>query len=178
MQELFDEAGITWWMDYGMLLGAVRNPLLGIPPGMIPHDKDGDVGVLATHVDQVHALRLVFQERGFGWVWRGPSGDASKVGYGGGNRWKIRTSEINHTNIDVFPWYERDDGLMYRIRYIGVDRYKGREFPKARLLPLVEMEWEGLLLPAPADPEWFVEHRYGPNWRTPIGKHEGDGKKR
>ena len=38
MQPLLDDAGVTWWADYGTLLGAVRNPLTAAEsgPGRLP----------------------------------------------------------------------------------------------------------------------------------------------
>jgi hypothetical protein len=57
---------------------------------------------------------------------------------------------------------------MYRERYVSVDRYKGREFPDSKLFPLIELPWEGLMLPAPNNPEWFCAMRYGKGWREPI----------
>lgn len=189
LAELCAEEGIRWWLDYGSLLGGVRNPLLGLEPGIVPHDKDGDAGVLGEDYDRFRALRPRVEEAGFYWTEspERPGGNPFR----GGNRVKIRRSQVNHTNVDIFPWYRvtpqnrqsfpwvtrTDDGMRHRKGYIGADRYKGREFPEAKLLPLTMMEWEGMELPAPADPLWFVEHRYGPNWRTPIARNN-DGIRR
>lgn len=198
MQRILDAAGIIWWMDYGTLLGAVRNPSLGLPPGIIPYDKDGDCGILARDVAKFRAL-------GHGWPTHGyrpkalldtggksgvveivqklpkpvsPQGpresDAQHFErslFKAGCSFKVRWSPTNHTNIDYFWWEEREDGTFYRERYVSVDRYKGREFSRCKLFPLIRLEWEGLLLPAPNDPEWFCELRYGKKWRTPLRKN-------
>lgn len=69
------EAGIPWWLDYGSLLGAYRNPLLKacknrkhwvcahpncppapLPGGLIPFDKDADCGFLAADWERFLAL--------------------------------------------------------------------------------------------------------------------------
>src|SRR5690606_26036568 len=81
---------------------------------------------------------------------------------------KIRISFHNHTNVDLFFWIEREDGTLFRNRYAKVDACKGREFPRDSLFPLSTVEWEGMTLPAPRDPEAFLAMRYGPGWRTPI----------
>jgi hypothetical protein len=196
MQQLLVAAGITWWIDYGTLLGAVRNPSLGYPPGIIPHDKDADAGFLAADVPKFRAL---------GRDWKGvdvrplgtidaPSGPLhviqklprpydrragesaaryqDRVLYTAGCSFKVRWSPKNHTNIDFFWHNERDDpggtSTLYRERYVSVDKYKGREFPASKLFPLTTIPWEGLMLPAPNDPEWFCWMRYGDSWRTPI----------
>jgi hypothetical protein len=172
--EFLNHIGAVWWADYGTLLGAVRNPMTswsdypwlrqegretsGPAPGIVPHDKDGDVGVLFESWD---AASRKFRA----WL---------------GNRCfhlhmnqrrcslKARLSTLNTTNVDLFFWRERANGVLYREVYATVDRFKGKEFPKSMLFPLTTVEWEGMKLPAPRDPEAFLEMRYGPRWRTPI----------
>jgi hypothetical protein len=175
--ETMDAGGWTWWADYGTLLGAVRNPLTTwadypwlpqsdepIRPGVVPHDKDGDLGALAAdHTAVVRALRGAASRARFDMLVR-PHGASVKV----------RLSRFNHTNVDIFFWKERDDGLMHRDRYVHVDLYKGRHFQRDMLFPLGTVQWEDMTLPAPHDPEAFLAHRYGPNWRTPVmANHDG-----
>lgn len=171
--EVFKEVGCKWWADYGTLLGAVRNPLTTwadypwlpqegrpegpIPPGIIPHDKDCDVGVLAEHWHLIYRAIPKLRRRGFHVVLRTWSRSI-----------KVRYSEKNHTNVDVFTWAPTANGAMARRTYIGIDKYKGREFPRSWVSELSEVEWEGLRIPAPRNPEQFCEFRYGPDWRTPL----------
>jgi hypothetical protein len=166
--------GVTWWADYGTLLGAVRNPMTtwadypwlqqagratdGPAPGIVPHDKDADLGVLFSSWATVCG-RMRQAVRSAGFYLHTAGGRASM---------KVRVSTRNHTNVDLFFWKERPDGTLYRDRYAQVDRFKGKEFQKSALLPLTTVEWEGLTLPAPHDPEAFLAMRYGPGWRTPI----------
>jgi hypothetical protein len=173
MVTLFDAAHVTYWADYGTLLGAVRNPLTTwvdypwlpqprvdapIPPGIIPHDKDADIGVMHREWALVwRLLRRLCMHYGYDLKVRPIRGSM-----------KVRLSHLNKTNIDVFFWHERKNGTLFRAGYAAVDTYKGREFHKDALLPLTTVEWEGLTLPAPRDPEAFLAMRYGPNWRTPI----------
>lgn len=191
-------AGVTWWLDYGSLLGAVRNPRLGIPPGIIPHDKDADLGFLAEDWDKVLALvsdwtpvrgALARYERrghglGFQWIYKLPKLPVRRQGqfnFNTGDSIKVRLSEVNHSNVDLFPWYnhrhlESPNGLRQRRHYVGVDRNKGREFPEDKLLPLATIEWEGRMLPCPSGvympgrhtDSWFMEHRYLKTWMKPV----------
>ena len=176
--DLCDELGVTWWADYGTLLGAVRNG------GIIPHDKDADVCVDGPGFD---ALVDAFPEtpwetartgrprrmrdlHGFRWIHQLERNkhNRGRYVYSGGNSLKIQLSPTNRTNIDIFPFLERPDGTMYRTRYVGCDRFKGKEFHRDRLYPLTELPWEDRMIPVPNDPEWFCAHRYGREWRTPI----------
>ena len=49
--DLLTENNITYWLDYGALLGAVRNGEL------IPWDSDVDLGVLAEDVEKICSFK-------------------------------------------------------------------------------------------------------------------------
>lgn len=169
---ILNEAGVVWWADYGTLLGAVRNPLTtwgdypwlpqtgrtssGPAPGIVPHDKDADLGMLFADWPRFTALR--------GWLVKaGHHVRLDKSGWA-----QVRLSARNNTHVDLFAWHERADGMLDRAKYFGVDAFKGRAFPRAMLEPRATVEWEGLALPAPADPAAFLAMRYGPNWMRPV----------
>jgi hypothetical protein len=96
--------------------------------------------------------------------------------YDAGDSIKVRLSEWNGTNVDIFPWYEGEDGILFRRNYVAIDQYKGREFHRDKLYPLTRMEYEGRRFPAPADTDWLLEHRYG-DWKKPLRKNN-DGVRR
>lgn len=155
MADLLDESGVTWWMDYGTLLGAVRSG------GVIPHDKDQDLSFLATDWDKVRSLPIK-EPRTFDHHPPGQGATGDNMVYG--------LSSVNRAAVDLFPWY--DDGQhLYRKRYYPVDQFKGRDIPKDHLFPLTRIPFEGRDLPAPRNPEEFVAFRYGPDWKTPIRSH-------
>lgn len=179
-------AGAVWWADYGTLLGAVRNQLTtwadypwlpqdgrttaGPAPGIVPHDKDADLGVAWSSYDVVR--RLLVGDSAFH-VHALPTRHSLK----------LMRSRVNQTNVDLFFWKESAGsdvvtwwgkrkvipaGHLYREQFAEVDRNKGKDFHRDMLFPLGTVEWEGLTLPAPRDPEAFLEMRYGPGWRSPI----------
>jgi hypothetical protein len=165
---LMDGAGIRWWLDYGSLLGWVRNG------GMIPFDKDGDLGVLGEDGAKLRALMPSLVRAGLYPTWAEKKPDRWRTG----DRMKVRLSRINHTNVDLFLWYPRH-GLLERTNYIGADIYKGREFPVGWALPLRRGVWDGIEVSVPAEPEKLCEWRYGAGWRVPAHekhpRHPRDG---
>jgi phosphorylcholine metabolism protein LicD len=192
MSEAFKKAQVTWWMDYGTLLGAVRNPLIGHPPGLIPHDKDGDIGFLGDQWDALKdALgigeggvnkKLSHDKENVHYQWNGllvihklPRPTRSR--FSAGDSVKICLSDTNRINVDLFPWYNLRPGILERKTYVGVDRFKGREFPENRLFPLRQLRYEQFMFPAPNESEWFCYHRYGENWMKPLYRNN-EGKTR
>lgn len=174
--DLLNSMGVTWWADYGTLLGAVRHG------GMIPWDKDNDLGILQSNKRKILALEPMLRRAGIGFAGR-------RMG-----TVKFYASRTNKTNTDVFAWERNPRGLMTRKTYAGVDKFKGREFPAEWLLPLTTVEYDGMILnapaavrmpgatPAPNVPGFeagslFLEHRYGPGWMHPI-RANNDGVRR
>lgn len=151
--EVFADLGICWWGDYGTLLGAARHQAI------IPWDKDGDLGALHADLDRILLARDALNDRGYFatyWTRR--------------ERMKVRLSQLNHTNVDVFLWRERPDGTLYRKTYAACDRFKGREFPREWLEPFVELPFGELMLQVPAEWEKLLDWRYG-DWQTPLHKN-------
>lgn len=181
--EALNDVGATWWADYGTLMGAVCNPLTtwadypwlpqeGRPagplaPGIIPHDKDGDLGVAWRDWAPVQRRLRGLAARGY----------HLHVNHHR-HSIKVRLSARNHTNVDLFFWRERPTGMMYREHYARVDEFKGREFHRDLLFPLSTVPFEGMTLPAPRDPAAFLEMRYGADWRTPVAaNNKGERRK-
>ena len=156
---LLDREGVRWWIDYGTVLGYVREG------GLISFDKDTDLGILAEDRGKLLGLRGEITEA-LGYY---PTYAPPKRGqrFRTGDRLKVRLSQRNHTNTDIFIWESRPGGMLDRINYIGADLFKGRAMPREMILPLGRGEWDGIEVSIPADPEGLCLHRYGPGWRVP-----------
>jgi len=151
---LLAEHGIVHWLDFGTLLGAVRDGEL------IPWDWDADFGILARDRERILSLREEIEAAGHSVYLGEPA--AIRIYY----------SETNKISIDLWMWHERGDLLVSEdenplILWPGM--HDRTSFAAAFVDELDEVELDGRSLPAPADAERLLaEHRYGPDWRTPI----------
>ena len=168
---LMDRDGIRWWVDYGTLLGYIRDG------GMIRYDKDGDLGVFGEDRDKLLALMPELQALGYHAVYAPPRPTER---FRTGDRMKVRISNRNWTNVDLFLWYPNQPtkGFLDRKNYIGADLYKGRDFPMKWAFPLGRGQWDGIDVSVPAEPELLAEHRYGASWREERReKHPAEARK-
>jgi hypothetical protein len=152
--ELLAEHGILHWLEYGTLLGAVRDGEL------IPWDWDADFGILARDADAVLALRDEIEAAGHH-VYLGDPGSI-----------RLYYSEVNQLGLDLWMWHERGD-LLVSVDEDPLVLWPGMHdrasFPAAFVEQLTEVELHGTWFPAPSPVDVLLdEHRYGPDWRTPV----------
>ncbi len=138
----FEGKEITWWLDYGTLLGAWR---LGTE---LPFDHDVDISFLAEHEKRVRECLPLLAARGIvldmertSILYRG-----RKIG-------------------DAEPWF-RHGALLCRDdpgRRSGVDRYwrpLRDDFPAHWIAPLWSIRFDGEWYPCPNHPDRFLRRRY------------------
>jgi phosphorylcholine metabolism protein LicD len=161
---MFKKHNILYWIDYGTLLGSVRQGQI------IPYDDDCDIGILRQDLDKILCLSDEFRLMGFHLVsWFYP------------NFLRLDYSRINELHVDIFAWdvqimpfkeiwqedrWQYNTACLYRKQYIqGKDENKGKHFPVEYLFPLDKSKIGNLSLPCPHKPDRFCEFRYGHDWR-------------
>lgn len=151
--ELLARHGIVHWLDYGSLLGAVREEKL------IPWDSDGDFGILQRDEPKVLALAEEIATAGH-------QLDASMKGV-----IRIRYSDVNAMPVDLFLWEARD-GLLLPLEdtdYAWPGMASRLAFPERFIAPLGEVSLHGRRFPAPSSVHEFLrDHRYGPGYAVPA----------
>lgn len=150
--DVLEAADFDVYIVGGSLLGYMRTG------GLMPHDDDIDLAFLSEHSDpsdiglDSFRMQRTLEREGFTVV-----------------RHSLAHLEIDFFDaeghvehyVDIFTGYFRD-GLYHQpfaLRGPGVRRED--------LLPVQQVEVDGVPLPAPAWPEAWLEYAYGPNWFTP-----------
>lgn len=135
---------ITWWIDYGTLLGAYRRG------GFIAWDHDGDISYLEKDKHVIEDSKNEFKACGI----------EVDIGYYG--------LFYRGTKVDIEPWWVVGERL-YRVCR-GRPENRGRiwrlyssifdDLPLARITPLWRIEYLEEQFPSPNEPKRFLRHRY------------------
>lgn len=159
MEILREDCGLEAWMAFGTLLGAARGGKA------IGHDSDSDLLYLsekATPAEinlEAYEIKRAFTRRGLGATLK--SGSFVTVLFPGPDGAPL--------GIDVYACFYVD-GVLHETATLR------EPIPREAILPLTTLPYEGLELPAPADPARLLAASYGPGWQMPDPsfRHEPD----
>jgi hypothetical protein len=148
------EAGMKPFLMWGTLLGHVREG------GLLKHDKDIDMGILAADWPKRHMLIEAMQKRGY---------ELREVrGY------KIvfeRRDRITRMDIDLFfPW----EGKMICLARERDGSLRGAWFQPDAFANFRKRTFLGSEVLIPDPPERVLESIYG-EWRTPVKSYNSNG---
>jgi hypothetical protein len=153
VDRLLDEHDIRHWVDWGTLLGAVRNQ------EFIPWDTDVDLGILERDLEALLALRPEIERAGYKLQREGPS------------TIRVQYSQANDLSLDIYYWSAREGILSCEEDEAWVwpgmnDRIA---FPQEYVERLEPVVLYGREFPAPFPPHALLnDHRYGPDYMTPA----------
>src|SRR4029079_10990088 len=145
-----DACGIEGWISFGTLLGAARDG------GVIGHDSDIDLCFLseretpAEMTAELWAIGRALRAAGISVAHRSASFLTVR----------IKAPDGGHVGLDIYNCFYVGD-LLHETATVRA------KVPRSAILPLVELPFEGHLLPAPADPDTMLEVSYGADWRVP-----------
>lgn len=173
LDKIFKEHDITYWLDCGTLLGAVRESK------PIDWDLDIDISIFFKDLLRVYMLKKEFQK--YGYEFRGlPKPGIYKDGE---HLICIVTVEIQDgylvqmfgwnwaTKLGYFVNKYLKSGLIYQSLFllsvlVAAPRLKWGEYKWLGNFAYVKMC--GDYYPIPEHIEDYLEYRYSSNWRTPI----------
>jgi hypothetical protein len=147
---LQDTCGVPAWISFGTLLGAARNGKA------IGHDSDVDLCYLSEKKTPAEAQRELWA------IGRALRAADMRVLIRSGSFLTVQvpTPDGAGAGIDVYTTFFLD-GLFYETATVRAP------VPRSAVLPITPIEFEGRMLPGPADPAKLLEISYGPNWRVP-----------
>ncbi|WP_436701311.1 methyltransferase domain-containing protein [Nocardioides sp. BYT-33-1] len=150
VDDLREHAGVAAYLNYGALLGAVREGR------MLAHDSDTDLCYLSAHASPAdivtESYRITRAMRGRGWrVLRMSGGDVKLL---------LPLSDGRVCHIDVFAAFH------VGATFFQLGNRSGR-LPRSAIEPFSTITLHGHEFPAPRDPEAMLAFLYGPHWRTP-----------
>ena len=148
--DLRDAGGVEVYLNYGALLGAVREGR------MLDHDSDTDLCYYSRHTTPIDVILESYRvERTMlarGWnVLRMSAGDVKLL---------LPLSDGRVCHIDVFAAFHID-GVFYQFGN------RSGSLPREAVVPPSTIELHGHTFPAPADQEAMLAFLYGPGWRVP-----------
>jgi phosphorylcholine metabolism protein LicD len=147
--ETLNKHNIFYWLDYGTLLGVVRDG------DIIKGDNDIDISVQAAHWGKV-------QNIDFGENYK-------HIAYRGNGNWdKVYRYEDGKqvTSCDLFYWHE-DSGMLYRKQYVYKHEQGSKIDYSKHLFKLDKINMWGIDVNIPSNVDEFLQMRYG-DWGTPV----------
>jgi len=170
--DIFTRHNITYFFDYGTLLGAIRHE------GFIPWDDvmDIDVGVLASQTDLINSVKQEFQDRNCGYMIH----RTDVKSYPNVSAFVIRRAAfrifyhrfipiyIDIADYEEFPPEERPANDK-DIPYVKDTHHPDLLFKFAlnKLMPVSDCKFEGRIFNCPHDSPYVLEREFGTDWRTP-----------
>ncbi len=158
LAEIFNQANLHYWLDYGSLLGSVRSG------DLIPWDKDIDWGLLNKDLKQICDLAPKIESMGYQFVY--PLTEYSLHP-------RIHFSKTNHLHSDIYLWDTTPDGEHYHM--VGHPSSHGSPVRTPDLPDYFHMcpkDFYDTLssiraIKIPNHVEDYLRLRYGKEWRIP-----------
>jgi len=170
-----EQSNITYFINYGTLLGAVRDQKI------IPWTTDIDI-VIHTNIWKRIGKKLydstLLDEKGYRWFHDRKYTDMARLCIGDDNE-----KYAKWTKEEIEPENYWDSGYPYVDFYQGVE-LKGWNytvlagppctFKTEQIFPLMKIPIGGRLVNAPRDPRPMLAQIYGPSWMRPPTAEERD----
>lgn len=143
-------AGVTPFLSFGTLLGAVREG------GFMAHDTDIDLGVFTDEASPGQLRRM------FRW---GPELRLALPSLLDAEALPVKVRHRSGASIDLVPFERRADAFITRMRHQGHFLMRRR-----RPFGLRWTQFEGTRVCIPDPPEAFLDENYG-DWRVPAASY-------
>lgn len=145
--DIAESVKMRYWIDFGALLGAVRDGKI------IPWDWDIDIGVMKDEMEADQVQKLL-KGKGFYSDYKG----ACKY-------WIYQGDNITHLDVYMHLLRKEDD-MVIRCEIQDISRY---QFPAKWIMPTSTIEFEGRMVQAPNPPIVLIKNvRYPYSYKIEI----------
>jgi hypothetical protein len=172
ISDLLKKNNIKHWINYGTLLGAVRQK------DIIPYDYDFDLGVLIEDTDNIIALNPYIENDGYKLeLTKGTLFNINKQK----EReylWRVSIKIVYQENPvgDLYIYSTCEDDFMRRFdKKQKIYFWPNSTFPCELINEIEFLEIRDKKFPAPKFSEILVLYFYGPLWKTPIRSSSQNG---
>jgi len=179
IDSLFNTYDITYWIDGGTLLGAIRHE------NVIPWDDDADLSILSKDEFQFLSLEPRLNEMGYGLgtFWGGykiyPLNGMDIKDYNRNWKWNKDPEFIVNEKVDYkYPFIDIFIVAKKGNKYEYLDPRVQKMWPnyyheEKDLLPLKRYKFANFELTGPANPKPYLDRSYGKDWPT-VGYRQYD----
>lgn len=171
LDSLFDMFGITYWIDGGTLLGAVRSQ------DVIPWDDDADISVLLKDEQKLLSLIPRLNQMGYGFskFWGGykiyPLNGIDIKFYNRNWKWNETSKDIEDQEnfnykypfVDVFIVNKFNNIYHYNNKYVQ-RVWPNYYYKNDELFPLKKYKFNSFYLSGPNNPLPYLNRSYGNEW--------------
>lgn len=147
LDTIFRKYNARYWMQDGTLLGYVRDK------NFIPHDNDVDIGMRWSDFSQEIFKEII------------DCGFAFKSSHGRLEESLVINFRKRNIPVDIYFYYYDGDRFYHTAAYGKARKYRVDFSYKD--FDVKEIEYFGVKLFVPEDPLYFIETKYGKDWREP-----------